>query len=71
MHRKKFLALSGASLAGLLISPNLFEDMPGGDLLALPDEIWIESGNQLVSLLNELIWFLVNGFIMIRQAERL
>ena len=50
MHRKKFIQLSGASLAGLLISPDLFKDIPSEYLLALPDKVWIESGDQQVSL---------------------
>src|SRR5674476_41375 len=50
MDRRKFIKISGVSMAGLIISSSTFGNFSPDHLLALPDEIWISSGDQQISL---------------------
>jgi len=46
MDRKKFIKISGVSIAGLIVNPNPFSNSSPQYLLALPDEVFISSGSQ-------------------------
>ncbi len=51
MNRGNFIKISGVSIAGLIINTSsAFANLPPQYLLALPDEISINSGGQLMAL---------------------
>ena len=52
MDRKKFIRISGASLAGLLINASPLSKLPPQYLLTFPDEVLITSGATQLSLLS-------------------
>ncbi|MEP7143399.1 MAG: hypothetical protein ABI707_11035, partial [Ferruginibacter sp.] len=52
MDRRKFIKISGASLSGLILGLPSFGNTGPGHLLALPDEVWISSGKERLSLIS-------------------
>ena len=50
MNRRLFIKISGVSFAGLITNAPAFANMPPGHLLALPNKVFIQSGDQLFEL---------------------
>ena len=50
MDRRKFIQLSGGSMAALIINPLPFSNLPPQYLLALPDEVYATAGDKLLPL---------------------
>ncbi|MEP7110977.1 MAG: hypothetical protein ABI760_23480 [Ferruginibacter sp.] len=69
MDRRKFMKLSGVSMAGLIMSSPTFGNFNPEYLLALPDEIYLNSGNQSVSLFSpdKIKWTYKDIIIVIKQ----
>ncbi|MBC7886447.1 MAG: hypothetical protein H7Z13_01060 [Ferruginibacter sp.] len=69
MERRKFIKLSGTSMAGLIISSPSFENSTPGHVLTLPDEVWISSGDQQISLFStdKLKWTNKDTVVILKQ----
>lgn len=69
MDRKKFIKISGVSMAGLIINPTPFSNFPPQYLLALPDQVFISSGNQQLTLISadKTTWVYKDVTLIIKQ----
>lgn len=69
MNRRNFIQISGFSLAGIIMHSAAFGNQVPGYLMALPDEIWISSGDQLYQLSSsdKLNWIYRDITITIKQ----
>ena len=72
MDRRKFIQLSGVSMAGLIISAPSFGTPALQYLLAMPDEVWISTGGQQVALssADKLKWAARDIVVMIKKDAK-
>ena len=69
MDRRNFVKIAGSSMAGLIIGSPAFANLPPQYLMALPDEIWISSGDQqmMLSSADKLKWTNKDIEVLIKQ----
>ena len=72
MNRRKFIQLSGVSMAGLVINSTSFENGTPKYLMAMPDEIWANTGDERVALVSadKITWRYKDIVVDITQAEK-
>lgn len=72
MERRKFIKLSGVSMAGIILSAPSFADSTPEYLLSLPNEVWVTAGGQQLALTssNNFKWIGKDITVVLQQGSK-